>query len=259
MHEDALVGTQLRAGSVVGGYAQNGSYYAQLPGSKELDFEQDVFGAVRVLPRMQVALLVPLVATWRRDPTTPAQLGGGVGDVNLSARYDFVQAGESRVVPGIALLAGVTMPTGTPPEISNPIDATGIGAWQLNAALALEQTFGPWYFSAYGIVARRTQHGDETLGTQLTGLAAGAYVFDNDDALALSVAYAYEGDGTTGSGADIPGSANGFTTVTLSTLLPINDAWRVIGGLYLNPPLSSLGINHPAVAGLTYGVIWSWS
>jgi hypothetical protein len=261
MHEDALVGVQEKASSVLGSYDLGGQYHPQLPGDTELDFEQDLFAAVRLLQRGQLALLVPLVETRRATPSLGAQFGGGIGDINVSGRYDFVAAGESHVVPGIALLAGVTLPTGRSPEDAAPpllSNATGIGAYQLNAALALEQIYGPWLINATGIVAKRTDHGGETLGTQVTLLFAGAYVFDNDAAVALSASYAFEGDATRG-GADLPDSAKAISTLTLSGLWPINDTWRILGGVFLNPPATSFGANQTGGAGLTYTLIRSWS
>ena len=151
MHEDWLVGLQAKAGSVVGSYDLGGHYAPQRSGNTELDFEQDLFAATRLLRRGQLALLVPLVETRRATPQLGAQFGGGVGDVNASARYEIVMAGESHLVPGIALLAGITLPTGRPPESATPplqSNATGIGAYQINAALAVEQAYGPWLVNA---------------------------------------------------------------------------------------------------------------
>jgi hypothetical protein len=261
MHEDALVGLQEKAGSVLGTYTPGSQYLPQLAGDTELDFEQDLFAALRVLRRGQLALLVPLVETRRATPALGAQFGGGIGDVNISGRYDFVLAGESHVLPGIALLAGVTVPSGTPPESATPpllSNATGLGAYQLNAALALEQIWGPWLVNATGIVAQRTSHGGETLGTQVTLLAACAYTFDDDAALGLSASYAFEGDATS-NGADVPESFKRVATLSLSGLWPVSDTWRLLGGLYINPPVNAFGANQPAVAGLTYTLIRSWS
>jgi hypothetical protein len=261
MHEIALVGAELRASSVLGSYDPGGHYFASPSRDKELDFEQDLFGAVRVFDRGQVALLVPVLETWRKAGDL-SRLGGGVGDVNASLRYDFVAAGQSRYVPGIALLAGLTMPTGTAPETATAplaVDATGIGAWQANVALALEQTYGPWLVNATGIVAKRTSRFGQTLGTQVTLLAAGAYTFENDAALALSASYAFEGDATSSDGSAVPSSSKRLTTVNLSVLWPIEDAWRLLGGLFVEPPISHLGSNQPAASGLTFTVIRSWS
>lgn len=269
LHEDALVGLQAKAGEVVGTYDPAGHYLAQLPGDSEVDLEQDIFAAVRLLGRGQLALLVPLVETRRATPTEN-QFGGNIGDVNASARYDFVGAGESRYLPGIALLAGITVPTGKPPESATPplaADATGTGAFQLSGALALERTFGPWLVNATGILAVRTAHDGENLAPQVTVLLAGAYVFPNDSALALSASYAVEGNAwcssasgpcPTGSSA-VPESAKSATTVTLSLVWPLTDAWRMHGGVYLTPPVDSLSSNQPSLIGLTFTVVRSWS
>src|SRR4051812_20388845 len=106
LHEDALLGLRMRAATVFGSFDASGEYRAAPPGSSEWDLEQDLVGALRVLPRGQVAALVPLVETYRAT-RGESQFGGGVGDVNLSARYDFVVAGESRWMPGVAAHAGV--------------------------------------------------------------------------------------------------------------------------------------------------------
>lgn len=260
LHENELVGVQLKMGDVLGAYTTNRQFLRYPSGVGELDLEQDLFGAVRVLRRGQLALLAPVVETQRRAPTAGTAFGGGIGDVNASARYDFVLAGESEWVPGIALLAGVTFPTGkAPDDATQPqaVDATGIGAFQFNGALALEQTFGPWLVNATGMVAQRTSHKGETLGTQVTLLAALAYTFPNDAGLALSGSYVFEGDASSSQGT-LPQSAKSVTTFTLAGLWPLTDAWRVIGSLYLNPPFDSFGSNQLADVGLGAGVIRSW-
>ena len=271
-HEDALVGAELHAASVVGSYELGGAFVASPPGTPEYDFEEDIFGAVRVFRHGQVALLVPVDETFRRTPADGAHFGGGIGDINLSGRYDFVLAGASRYVPGIAVLAGITFPTGKSltgsalPQFgpffgsaTQPlaVDATGIGAFQVNGALALEQTFGSWLVNTTAIVAKRTAAGGETLGTQVTFLAAGAYTFGNDAALALSASYAFEGDGTI-DGADAPGSSKSVTVVAASGLWPVSDTWRLLGGVFVDPPLDALGNNQPTQVGVTLTVIRSW-
>ena len=123
-----------------GSYDTGGRFHGSPAGATEFDFEEDLFGAVRVLRRGQVALLAPFVETQRQTRVDGGHLGAGVGDINASFRYDFFLAGESRYVPGVALLGGVTLPTGRAPESATAplaVDATGIGAWQANVALKL--------------------------------------------------------------------------------------------------------------------------
>jgi hypothetical protein len=262
LHEDALVGVKASMAAVFGSYDTSGRYVPSPSGDSEGDFEQDLFGAVRVLRHGQVALLVPLVQTLRATPTNGSHFGGGIGDVNLSARYDFVVAGQSLYCPGIAVLGGITFPTGRPVESATPplaVDATGIGAFQASFGLGLEQTFGPWFVGATGIVAERTPRFGERLGAQVTLLAAGAYTFTNDVALAVALSYAFEGDATASNGADLALTSKHLTTVSLSALWPVNDAWRLVGSLLVNPPLYTFGNNQVVAAGLTIAVIRSWS
>jgi len=262
LHEDALVGAELKAATVLGTYDPSGRFLGSPSGVTEGDFEEDLFGAVRVLRHGQVALLVPFVETQRQDPRDGGQVGGGIGDVNLSARYDFVSAGESRLLPGVALLAGVTFPTGKPPELASPplaVDATGTGAFQGNAALAVEQLYGPWLLNATGLLAVRSARFGEQLAPQGTLLAAAAYTLPSDVALALSVSYAFEGQATFSDGTSAAASSKRLTVVTLSGFWPLTDTWRVLGGLYLDPPVDQLGSNQPAAGGLTFTVIRSWS
>jgi len=263
LHEDALVGAELKAGTVLGMYDPSGRFVGSPSGVTEGDFEEDLFGAVRVLRHGQVALLVPVIETLRKDTLDPWRFGGGIGDVNLSGRYDFVGAGESRYVPGVALLAGLTFPTGKAPDsFATPaqvIDTTGVGVFQANGAIAIEQTFGPWLVNATGLIAVRTARAGEQLAPQGTLLAATAYTFPNDVALALSASYAFEGNATFNDGTSPAATSKRLTVVTLSGFWPVTDTWRLLGGVYLDPPVDHLGSNQPAAGGLTFTVIRSWS
>jgi hypothetical protein len=270
LHEDALVGTQMHAGTVLGSY-DDGSHFVSsgAAGTRELDFEEDLFGAIRVLRRGQVALLVPLVETWRSDYQGYSEIGGGIGDVNLSARYDFFLAGQSRILPGIAVLAGVTAPTGRPPDKAHQVlatDATGVGAWQANGGVALEQIYGPWLFNVTQLVAWRAprnvvsadQSVDEALAPQFVTLVGGAYSFHDEGSIALFGSYTVEGQAKVNGGPE-PFSARHLAVVTLSAAHPLTDAWRLQGGLFMNPPFSSVGRNQTAAAGITFTLIRSWS
>ncbi len=270
LHESALVGVQLHAGAVLGSFDANGGYSATGPHFSESDYEEDLFAAVRVLRRGQVALLVPFVQTYRSSSGN-GELGGGIGDVNLSARYDFVHAGESKYVPGIALLAGVTAPTGTPPDAPDPskplgTNATGIGAWQGNAGLALEQTFGSWLVNATELVAWRATRTaniggvavSESLAPQLVTLVGTAYTFDGGASAALFGSYTFEGTATL-DGASAPASARHVALVSVSGAYPFGDHLRLQASLFLNPPLSGLGLDQTAAMGFTFTALWGWS
>jgi hypothetical protein len=269
IHEDALVGLQGRAGDIFGSFARDGSYVGA--SATEWDFEEDLFGALRVAPRAQVALLMPVVETYRRGRGPAGDVsdaGAGIGDVNLSGRYDFVLAGESSAVPGIAALAGFTLPTGRPVESSDaaahPLaaDATGIGAWQVNLGLALEQTAGPLLFGVTALYAKRTPrtvgNTKVSLGAQWTVLAAAAYTFANDAAAAFVLSYAVEGN-TDVDGVEQPMTLRRIPQLTLSGVYPFSDRLHLQGGIFATPPVSKFGQNTPAQWGVVFAIVRSWS
>ena len=263
LHEAALAGVQLKAGLVYGSYAPSGTYRAAPSGINEQNFEQDLLGAVRVLSRGQLALLVPFVET-RRATTRTTSYGGGLGDVNLSARYDFIDAGSSRYVPGIALLLGVTLPTGTPPEsASQPLatDATGEGAVQLNGGIALEQLFDSWLFNLTVLVAQRlarTADGvSERLGTELTGLLGAAYTFESSTSLAAFASYSSEGDATV-DGARVADSGRRALLLGIAVSFSPADTFRLQASVFGNLPVSGFGANQPASVGLGLSAVYGW-
>jgi hypothetical protein len=271
LHEDALVGTQLHAATVLGSFDDGGHYSPVGAHSSEVDYEEDLFGAVRFLRRGQVALLVPFVETHRKELGL-GEFGGGVGDVNFSARYDFIRSGESLYVPGVAVLAGITAPTGTPPDHQNankPLgtNATGIGAWQGNVGLAIEQTYGAWLFNVTELLAFRARRTadlgggvteSETLAPQFVTLLGSAYTFRNDASVALFGSYTFEGTATL-DGAPAPDSARRIMLVSVSGAYPVTDRLRAQASFFLNPPISGFGLNQTSTTGLTLTVLWGWS
>lgn len=265
LHDDALVGAQIRAAHAFGSFDTQGRFASTKRGNSEQDFQEDLFGSIRLpfAPRAQLAMLVPFVQT-RRTSNGTSDFGGGLGDVNVNARYDFFYAGQSRYIPGIGLLAGVTFPTGTPPDrASEPLaaDATGTGAFQGNLGLSVEQTFGPWLVTAYGIVAKRSsrtiQGVETTLGTSWTALAAVAYTFPKEYALAVSASFMGEGDAER-NGTTAPRSARRQAIVGVVGVAPITDHLRLQGGLSFTPPIDALGKNELATVALTFTAVYAW-
>lgn len=267
VHEDALVGLSARAAHVFGSFDSAGHYSTPPAGTSEQDFEQDAIGALRlpVIDHAQLAVLVPLVET-RRTARGVGEFGGGLGDINVSARYDFLYAGQQRYVPGIAVLAGLTLPTGRAlgdSSVTQPLgtDATGVGAFQVNAGLAIEQLFDAWLVTAYGIVAKRTSRTVEgistTLGTQWTALVAVAYSFPRDYAIALSASYTGEGLAEI-NGVEVPATSRRVPILGVSGVVPLSDHFRFQGGVSGNPPIPTLGKNQPAQLALTVTAVYAW-
>lgn len=262
-HEDALVGTQIRAQYAFGSFAANGDYRASPNEADEVNFEQDLVGSVRLFRPMQLSLVIPFVQTYRR--VSPAsEFGGGIGDLNLSARYDLVLAGQHVSIPGVAVLGGISAPTGRAPEEASTAlasSATGTGAFQFQAGLALEQTFSHWLVNAACIVAGRTSRNvagvESTLGPQLSALLGAGYTFDNEAALAMSLLYSFEMRSEI-NGQIVPATARRSPQLGLFGLLPLGDHSRISGGPFVHLPFLP-GANQTTYLGFSFTWVFTWS
>jgi hypothetical protein len=264
LHEQGLLGGQLRAAWMLGSFNRAARFAGSPPGTSEWDFEQDLFGSLRFARRAQLSLLVPVLESRRRTPSTGAEFGAGLGDLNLSARYDFTWAREYRALPGIAALLGVTFPTGRPPESAHLAlgsDATGLGAVQLSAGLALERTFGDWLVDVSGLVAkrlnRRSNGVDSELGTQFTGIVAVGYSFPGELAAALVGTYSFEGNASV-AGSEVADTAKRQLRLAGAIGATLTDTVRMQGSLFVDPPLAGVGRNSIASSGLTLTLIRSF-
>jgi hypothetical protein len=269
LHEDWAIGLETHATVITGSFLGT-SYVSSPSGSNEVDLQEDLLATARFLERGQVSLDVPVLATYRAD-TGISDFGGGLGDINLGARWDFITAAESVHFPGIAVLLGVTVPTGRPADAPSAsalaANATGIGAFQLNGGVALEKIFGDHVLvDLTGLVSQRLprtvevagQTIQETLGLQLFAIAAVGWVFNSGIGVAVSGTFTGELDAVL-NGARVPQSGRSLTTISLSGSLPINDNWRLQGSIFDDPQISGLGANQPIGTGLTFTVLRTWS
>ncbi len=254
LHEDALVGVSARAAGVVRSFDARGAVVAPPRGTREVELEQDVVAALRVLTRGQVSLLVPLVETLRQVPGR-SEASGGYGDVQLGARWDFTLAGQAGRWPGLAALAAVTLPTGVPPESARkPLatDATGAGATEVSLGAAVERAFGPVLVHATGTGAWRSPRDVGPLrvqpGLSLAALAGAGVYLPRESMVAISASYAV--DLATREGGDpVADSQRSRTRLVLAGGLLLAGPWRAQASLFWDVPLAHFGQNRPAMIG----------
>jgi hypothetical protein len=266
VHEDVAAGVQVRARSNTGSFGADGRYTAS--GGVDQVLEQDVAASLRVARRAQVGVLVPFIQT-RRSETGIDDWGGGIGDVALTGRYDCLLATESLRWPGIGLLAGVTAPTGTPPdEATHPLaaDATGAGTFDASLGLSVEEVSGHLYGAVDAWLTQRfartvSQAGApavrEAFGMRGTAQIVGGWVFENEAALGVYVLYLDEGAATI-DGALAPGSGLRLTTAGFAGVLPLRDTWRLQGSVSGDVPISSLGRNELAGWSVSASLVRVW-
>lgn len=252
LHEEALVGVDLRATKALGSFA-NDSTYRKTP-STQLQFEEGIVGALRLFERGQASLRIPFVQSFH-ETKTRSELGGGIGDIQASGRYDFVMAGESLSIPGMAVIGGLVAPTGRPVEQSKKLlgtDATGTGAFQLSLGFGLEQTFDRLFLgltSSVGYRLPRRARGAKVPGSlQLSELLAVGWIFDNEAVVVLSGLFTIE-----------PEAPKRMLRLGLSGALPLSDEWRLQGGLFGDLPIDGIGRNQSVGTGFQLAMMRSWS
>ena len=193
--------------------------------------------------------------------------GGGLGDVRASLHLELTQAGARRWVPGLALLLGVSAPTGTAPdEARDPLaaDATGTGAYEehggrargrpaLRARLRDRRRLGG---------AARAARGGRCAGdvrARGRAVVSGGAVLEGDRVVGAFLSASRAGAARdSATGATIPGSERGLATVGLVAELPFADGWRARATASLDCPVSGLGRNQGASAGFAVSALRAW-
>jgi len=268
LHEDFAVGMQLRARTNPGSFDTAGHYTAS--SGVEQILEQDVAASVRLGAKGQMGAVIPMIQTHRNDGGLD-DWGGGLGDVSLTARYDFLLATQFLYWPGLGVLAASTMPTGTPPDKPSPshllaADSTGAGTYDVTLGVDVEKASGHVYVALNGWLTHRFQRRlsigggaptTESFSTRWTLLAVGSYVFDSEAALGLYVSSFNEGPGTI-NGVQNPTTGLRLTTVGAAGVLHIHDLWRLQGSLFTDVMISSFGRNEPVGYGLTASLVRVW-
>lgn len=251
-----MVGIGARVTNLYGSMDREGKFLDP-GGATELDFEQQIAASMRVLEHGQLTVVVPIVETYRSVPGL-TDAGAGLGDVQLGARYDFVETGQSRRWPGIALAWSLTVPTGRAPEsASGPLaaDATGTGSVQAGGQLSFEKTFGDRFVHLSGSAvwrAPRVVAGIHTQrGPSFTAFAAaGTTFFDSKLVTALTASYTAE-IGTRQEGVFLPDSGNEVTRAGVSGGYSFSFDWRLQASLFGDIPVSPLSRNQPMGTGLS--------
>lgn len=145
LSETAALGVSLDARVYTGRFA--GPEYRRLTNPSR-EFRQTLFGAMRLGESWQVGATLPLIENHRRT-LNDAEWGAGLGDLALQARYEFVATGMSMRLPGLAIAATATLPTGRSPAQSLErgqsrllSDVSGTGLWEVGAGPQAEWISG---------------------------------------------------------------------------------------------------------------------
>jgi len=280
--ENFAVGLAVRARSNGGAFDSDG-HYAASAGDEQV-LEQDLAAALRVFSSAQVGMLIPILQNHRtatgidQGNRTTAGIddwGGGLGDVMLTARYDVLTTTPAVRPPGVGILAALTLPTGTPPDQAHhalAADATGAGTVDLVVGANVEKRTPHAYV---GLTASAMHRFDRTISVagapatdepptvqqsfalRWTVIAESSYVFDSEAALGAYASLMDEGAATINGARDATTGLRS-TTVGVAGVWPWRTRWRLQGSLFVDLPITALGRNEPAGAGLTAALVHAW-
>ena len=261
--EDRAVGMQMRARSVMGAFGGTGSYATSASGNREVGFEEDLFGAVRLGSHLQVGLWAPFVQTGRQQGGLSGW-GGGLGDVAGNVRFDAINAGTRGAWPGVALLAALSVPTGQPlDEADDPLatSGTGTGSFEGSLGIAIEEIVGKGFVSLGGWVSQRSARtvmgSEQSFSPRLSALLAGGYTFGHDATVGAFASLLRQGDARDG-GVAIANSGVALVTAGAALALPFWDTWRLQATLFSDVPIAGWGRNQSVGFGGTLAIIRFW-
>ena len=273
------MGTQIRAATTLGTFDDGAHYSSVASGNpsdpyRENDFEEDIFGAVRVLRRGQVALLVPIVETQRHEQGL-GEFGGGIGDVNLSAPLRLLPRGAVALRPRHRRpRRGDRSDGDAAPDAQNTEQAARDGRHggrrvareRRRRARADLRPVALQRDRALRVAARVADGGrggdseSETLAPQFVTLAGAAYTSRQRRARSRSSApIRSRGSGDAQRHAPAPDSARRIALVSVSGVYPLSDRLRLRASLF--PQSAAVGARpesngHDGAHGSEW---WGWS
>jgi hypothetical protein len=263
--ENALFGFRTSGAVVFGSFDDQRVLHGQPAGASEIDLGQALLVTARAGNEpLQFGVSVPFVETLRSAGGIN-DAGGGVGDIQLSMRWDLLRAGKDPVVPGIAPLLSVTAPSGRALDAAkNPLgaDATGLGALQFGVGISFEQIFGRMLFvlatTAQFHGARDAAGVHSQLGPDLAATLGASYTFDSGWALGGAFTYTNSFD-TNVDGKDVANTARALSQIAVTAAVPLKNNMRLLGSLFFAPPISSVGQNEAATVGISLTLIYGFA
>ncbi len=198
--EESAVGVATSWAHSIGNWNARGEWNSFGDTYRESLWRSNFWGIARVRDDLEFSFALPWVRTSRAIPQQSAT-GNGLGHSQVGLRYEALAIGQYRGIPGLAILMGVTIPTGNRPDeaTSNPLRAstTARGEWATSIAISMEYAYLPWfvkldagmrYYPAY----THAEHGSQYQLAPLWQVALSGGLELLEDTLVLGLSLAVE-------------------------------------------------------------------
>ncbi|HVK65877.1 MAG TPA: transporter [Polyangium sp.] len=259
--ERGAIGLSFRFSDRFGSYGHAGAFTLAPTGTLDAEGRAELGCLFAPIPRLQLGLVAPVLLNIRgaRDGT---DVGGGFGDLSLSARFDIVSLTTTSAWPAIALTAGVSLPTGrSAADAKDPLatDATGLGAVEVRPGVFVEKNWdneaSAVFSASIGLRTPMTGARGERieLGPRIRLVAAAGPVFSTGWSLSAGLVHEYESAPSLG-GATTADADRRRTAALLFAGYDISERFTALASLEVDLPVSSLGKNEPSAVAFAIGL-----
>ncbi|MCO4764201.1 MAG: hypothetical protein KC502_22000 [Myxococcales bacterium] len=266
--ENAAGGSSLSWLHTTGAWDQAGRY-AGLGATQSDDMRAQVWAMARFHARGTAWVRAPLQLGFRSAAGTSGELRSqalSAGDMDLGARWAFVEVGEEAGQTAIASSLGLTVPSGrTTAESRDPLgaDVAGRGGFALTLSTALERTWMPWFVrgTVAGSLPLPFEREDtgvwQRFGPSVTISGTAGRELWSGTVLSATLQGTWEGSLVSGATA-VPDSRALLINGLLAMSHQIGGEWTLQLAASAAPPVAGWGVNRPLVVSTVLGVRYGY-
>ncbi|MEM1007389.1 MAG: hypothetical protein AAGJ35_00160 [Myxococcota bacterium] len=141
--EQFALGVRLSSFVNLGSWNTQGLWRNEFHDFAQMDLRTELWGMVGLGKRFDLYGRLPWFVNYRAS-SAQHEWGAALGDIEFGARFELASLGEHGDWPGLAILAGVVIPTGrSPQQTSRPLasDVTTRGDWRVGIGVIVEKSW----------------------------------------------------------------------------------------------------------------------
>ena len=246
----------------VGRFDSRSKYHSKPEGVRDTEFRESLTLAYRPRTPWQVSIKGQFIQNLRAVKNL-SESSMGIGDTDVSVRYDPWQTGFWDSPVGFGIIVATTIPTGRPAEQAKKVlasDTTGTGYVQFHTGLVAEVLKGSWFFGVGTMISTappRQANGHElSMGWISTSQASLAYGFAYNLSAALAIQHRFLSQASIDNNTQADGASS--NTVPLSVAYEPIRFWRFWGAFLTTPIFDGFGKNEVANVGASLSVLRTW-